>query len=163
MAAIVPTHVLVSDAPVPVPPPQLQRTMRTAGEAPLHTFLELGALPSAVPCARLHARQLLWEWGLADLSDIVELVVSELLTNAINASRQTAQVLPVRLWLLSDKARVVVLVWDGDARQPTRADAGMEDEAGRGLLLVESLSARWSWYEAGEHGGKVVWAEIEAE
>jgi hypothetical protein len=30
---------------------------------PLQSFLELGALPGAVPCARLHTRHLLWEWG----------------------------------------------------------------------------------------------------
>ena len=58
---------------------------------PLHSFLELGALPGAVPCARLHARHLLWEWGLAALTDSTELVVSELVTNAIRASRITGQ------------------------------------------------------------------------
>jgi hypothetical protein len=42
---------------------------------PLHSFLELGALPGAVPCARLHTRHLLWEWGLATLTDSTELVV----------------------------------------------------------------------------------------
>ena len=37
------------------------------GRWPLRSFLELGALPSAVPCARLHARQVLWEWRLTGL------------------------------------------------------------------------------------------------
>src|SRR6266536_411255 len=50
------------DAPVPVPPSHCQGTYM-ADHWPLQTFLELGALPGAVPCARLHARQLLWEWG----------------------------------------------------------------------------------------------------
>ena len=36
---------------------------------PLQDFLELGALISAVPCARLHARQVLWEWGIGNLGD----------------------------------------------------------------------------------------------
>ena len=35
---------------------------------PLRSYLELGALPTAVPCARLHARHLLWEWGLNELA-----------------------------------------------------------------------------------------------
>jgi anti-sigma regulatory factor (Ser/Thr protein kinase) len=134
-----------------------------ADEWPLHTFLEFGALPGAVPCARLHARQLLWEWGLAELSDTVQLVVSELLTNAINASRELVRVSPVRLWLLSDRVRVMVLVWDGDPRQPVRADPSTEDEVGRGLLLVEAVSTRWSSCGAGELGGKLVWALIEAD
>ncbi len=45
------------------------------------SFLELGALPSAVPCARIHARQVVWEWGLGALTEAVELVVSELVTS----------------------------------------------------------------------------------
>jgi hypothetical protein len=44
-----------------------------------------GAFPSAVPCARMHARQIVWEWGLAALAEPVELVVSELITNAVRA------------------------------------------------------------------------------
>jgi hypothetical protein len=46
------------------------------------TYLELGALLTASACARLHTKQLLWEWGLARLADTSELVVSELVTNA---------------------------------------------------------------------------------
>ena len=37
-------------------------------EPPLRSYLELGALPTAVPCARLHARHVLWEWGLNGLA-----------------------------------------------------------------------------------------------
>jgi hypothetical protein len=50
---------------------------------PLHRFLELAALPTAVPCARLHAKHVLWEWGLADLADNVELIVSDSLNLSI--------------------------------------------------------------------------------
>jgi hypothetical protein len=49
---------------------------RLAGEWPLHSFLELGALDGAVPSARLHARHILREWGQAALADDAELVVS---------------------------------------------------------------------------------------
>ena len=52
------------------------------GEWPRRSFLELGAVPGAVPCARLHARQVMWEWGLDALRDDTELVVSELVTKA---------------------------------------------------------------------------------
>jgi hypothetical protein len=56
-------------------------------EWPLTSYLELGALPTAVPCARLHAKLLLGEWQLQELEDAVELVVSELVTNAQRISR----------------------------------------------------------------------------
>jgi hypothetical protein len=57
------------------------------GRWPLRSFLELGALPSAVPCARLHTRQLAWEWQLTGLSEDAELVVSEIMTNAIQINQ----------------------------------------------------------------------------
>ncbi len=49
------------DAPAPVPPSWLQGESM-AGEWLLQDFIELGALPGAVPCARLHVRQVLWEY-----------------------------------------------------------------------------------------------------
>jgi hypothetical protein len=45
---------------------------------PFQSHLELGALPSAVPSARLHARFVVAEWGLASIADTVELIVSEM-------------------------------------------------------------------------------------
>src|ERR1700735_5386910 len=62
---------------VPVLPPPCQGTAM-AYQWPLRDFLEYGALPSAVPSARLHARQIAWEWGLPALSENVGLLVSEL-------------------------------------------------------------------------------------
>ena len=53
---------------------------------PLSTSLPLGALPGATPCARLHARVVLTEWGLGELAEAAELIVSELVTNAVRAS-----------------------------------------------------------------------------
>ena len=50
------------------------------------SHLVLGALPSAVPCARLHARLVLAEWDLKPLAETAELIVSELVTNAVRAS-----------------------------------------------------------------------------
>jgi anti-sigma regulatory factor (Ser/Thr protein kinase) len=131
-----------------------------ASEWPLRDFLELGALPGAVPCARLHARQLAWEWGLAGVADSVEIVVSELVTNAVCASQSTDLAAPVRLWLLSGKARIAVLVWDACPQPPVRMDADGDAENGRGLLLVEAISDHWGSSASQETGGKVVWAVV---
>ncbi len=130
-------------------------------QLPLRSFLELGALPGATPCARLHARHLLCEWQLPDLADAAELVTSELVTNAVRVSRAEAGAVPVRLRLLADAASALVLVWDASPRPPVRASGGEDDESGRGLLLVEALSAEWNWFVPSEPaGGKVVWALI---
>jgi hypothetical protein len=80
----------------------------------LRSYLALGALPDAVPSARLHARLVVREWGLPGLAEVVELLASELVTNAVLASagvegswfdgRRAAGRPPVRLWLRSECA-----------------------------------------------------------
>ncbi len=98
--------------------------------------------------------------GTRTFSERVELLVTELLTNAVKASRFLDYVFPVRLWLLSDRTRILILVWDADPQSPVRVNANEDAEYGRGLLLVESLSAQWSWYILPEIGGKVVSALV---
>ncbi len=135
---------------------------------PLRNFLELGALPGAVPCARLHARHVLYEWGLAGLAEDTELVVSEMITNGVQASRAMTQA-AVRLWLVSDWARVVILAWDASPLPPVQAAPRADAENGRGLLLVDAISERWGWYfpdkqpstGAPDQRGKVVWAVVQ--
>jgi anti-sigma regulatory factor (Ser/Thr protein kinase) len=127
---------------------------------PLGSYLELGALPSAVPCARLHAKQMLWEWGFTELSEAVELLVSELTTNAVRVSKALDHDSPIRLWLLSDKTQVLILVWDGSPRPPVRIEITEDAEGGRGLLLVETLSEQWGWYPSKDNGGKWVWCRV---
>jgi hypothetical protein len=62
---------------------ELELSTHAADSWPLRSYLELGALPSAVPCARLHAKQVLWEWGLDALAEAVELVVSDSLNLSV--------------------------------------------------------------------------------
>ena len=147
---------------VRIPPFTASRDNSWARRWPLQSFLELGAFPGAVPCARLHARQMLWEWSLTGLSDIAELLISELVTNAVQISRADGQTAPVRLWVLAGRTRVLILVWDSSPLPPVRMSTGEDDENGRGLLLVETLSIRWDWYfPPQQNGGKVVWALLE--
>lgn len=144
-------------APVPVPPTQ-NRGTDMARQWPIKDFLELGALGGAVPSARLHARSILWEWSLTALTEAVEQVVSELVTNSVAAARAMPQIEPVRLWLLSDTRRVLVLVWDANPRSPALIEADDSAENGRGLFLVQAFSERWGSYPTPQMGGKVVWA-----
>jgi anti-sigma regulatory factor (Ser/Thr protein kinase) len=133
---------------------------------PLRSHLQLGALPGAVPCARLHAKLVLWEWGLDRLVETSELLVSEIVTNAIRASAGSAgrggtSGLPaVWLWLAADRRNVLIQVWDGSNEMPTWQEVGAEAESGRGLFLVERLSAQWGSYTPEGWTGKVVWALV---
>jgi anti-sigma regulatory factor (Ser/Thr protein kinase) len=136
------------------------------------SYLELGALPSAVPSARLHARLVVGEWGLGELAGTIELVVGELTTNAVRASeelsgsqfqgRWTPGRPPVRLWLQSDRSRILIQVWDGSDLMPQRQEPGSTEDGGRGLLLVESLCAGCGTYLLEGASGKVVWGRVES-
>lgn len=149
-----------SRAGVRIPPFMTRQGHGTNGLWPLQDFLEFGALVSAVPCARLHARHVLWEWGMASVGESAELLVTELITNAVKASRAMTQVFPVRLWLVSDRAQILILVWDASPQPPVRADVSGEAENGRGLVLVEAISEQWGWYCRDDSGGKFVWAIV---
>ena len=133
---------------------------------PLTSSLVLGALDTAPSCARLHAGAVLREWGLAELADTAELVVSELVTNAVQAStgpRDRPQLgLPVvRVRLMSDRKLVMIEVWDTSTDTPILRQPESGEEAGRGLMLVEALCQRWGWKPAPDSGCKVVWAELQ--
>src|SRR6266702_8129295 len=122
---------VTASTPAPGPHSQPQR-QAAAGEWPLRSHLELGALPGAVPCARLHARQVLSEWGGSAFSENAELLVSELMTNAIQASQSSEWIQPVRLWLSSDRSRLLIQVWDTNPHPQAHTDANGSEERGRG-------------------------------
>jgi hypothetical protein len=104
--------------------------------------LDLGPLPGAVPCARAHAQQVLWEWGYDKLGEDAGLVVSELVTNAVTATRDLVprSLAPARLWLASDTELVLILVGDTSPQPPVHVAAGPDSDSGRGLRLVEAMS-----------------------
>jgi hypothetical protein len=169
----------------PTAPAQLANPAASAARWPDQSILELGALPTAVPCVRLHTTLVLREWRMTALADAAELVAAELATNAIQASSTEAQPLTaapataglpvIKLHLASDRRQVLVEVGDDDLRPPAPARPDPERDGGRGLLLVESVSARWgcyylnpatpgTWRGPGQApiqpGAKVVWALI---
>ena len=66
----------------------------------------------------------------------------------------------VRLWLLSDSAQILILVWDASPQPPVLMDVTDEAEHGRGLMLVEAVSEQWGWYSREDGDGKFVWAIV---
>ncbi|MEU3227359.1 SpoIIE family protein phosphatase [Streptomyces sp. NPDC006976] len=102
--------------------------------------------------ARELARGQLTEWGLEELVDTTELLVSELVTNALRYGEGE-----IRLRLLRDRT-LVCEVWDAGLVQPRRRRARDTDEGGRGLQLVGLLSAAWGARRTPR--GKTVWFEL---
>jgi PAS domain S-box-containing protein len=113
----------------------------------------LAADPAVVAEGRRHARRQLTAWGLGDLVGTTELVVSELVTNAI----RYAPAGPIRLRLIRDTA-LICEVSDASSTAPHLRRARTYDEGGRGLLLVAQLTDRWGTRHTST-GGKTIWAE----
>ncbi|WP_405538923.1 SpoIIE family protein phosphatase [Streptomyces sp. NBC_00075] len=112
---------------------------------------DLPADPAVVADARKEATRQLTEWRLEELAFTTELVVSELVTNAIRHAT-----LPIRLRLIKDRS-LICEVFDGGATAPHLRHPRTTDEGGRGLLLVSQFTQRWGTRFVPE--GKIIWAE----
>ncbi|MFJ1709134.1 SpoIIE family protein phosphatase [Kitasatospora sp. NPDC088346] len=124
---------------------------RTLGPASLASW-DLPSDPAVVAEARRLAGERLTAWELDDVSFITELVVSELVTNAIRYGTG-----PIRLRLVRNGRTLTCEVSDGSSTSPHLRRARLSDEGGRGLLLVAKLTKRWGTRYT--RTGKTIWAE----
>ena len=110
--------------------------------------------PSAVSPVRNAAAAKLSEWGLDGLAFTAELILSELITNAVRYGAD-----PVRVRLLHDRDRSLICeVSDGSSTSPHLRHATTTDEGGRGLYLVAQYAERWGTRYG--RRGKTIWAEL---
>jgi anti-sigma regulatory factor (Ser/Thr protein kinase) len=127
---------------------------------PSRAVIDLDTQATAPGRARAWIRQVLPEWQVAGLLEAAEVVVSELVTNAMLVSRRLDRP-SVRLILTLDQGELTVFVRDYCPGSPQPRDVGDEEENGRGLFLVEAMSSRFGWYPSGDGApGKVVWAAL---
>ena len=136
---------------------------RTAVEVdPRLIAFVLPSIPESVRIARFHVRAALGFHGLGEYADDAEIVTSELVTNAVQHVRddgtETIGVTLARVW---NPAAVTVVVSDSSPEGPVRRDTPADSEQGRGLQIVEALSAHWGWRP--EDGGKAVFAVLARE
>lgn len=123
--------------------------------------ITLPSQPSAVGAARVHAQQVLSEWGFGrQLCLDVTLCLSELVTNAIQASAVLRPAAAVHIAMAHERCWLLLAVADASPRFPLRLPTDSDAVGGRGLAMVEALSTRWGWYPVSWPGlAKVVWAE----
>ncbi|NJP48811.1 SpoIIE family protein phosphatase [Streptomyces sp. SBST2-5] len=107
--------------------------------------------PAAVGQVRAAVLRKLAEWDLDELGFTTELILSELVTNAIRYGGS-----PIRVRMLRDR-QLICEVFDGSSTSPHLRYATMTDEGGRGLFLVAQLAERWGTRYL--PAGKVIWAE----
>ncbi|MFE4411515.1 SpoIIE family protein phosphatase [Streptomyces sp. NPDC056821] len=106
---------------------------------------------AAVGDVRAAVSRRLAEWGLEELTFTTELILSELVTNAIRYGAE-----PIRVRVLRDRA-LICEVFDSSNTSPHLRYAASTDEGGRGLFLVAQLSERWGTRYTPT--GKAIWAE----
>ena len=125
-----------------------------AGSPSRRVQRSLPAQSRSVPLARSWAEGwLVGSEAAPDLKDLVLLVVSELVTNAVSQGDGM-----VRVTLEADDASLLVEVFDSGHRLPSLSDAAPDDTGGRGLHLVDAVSDTWGVRE--ELHGKTVWARL---
>jgi anti-sigma regulatory factor (Ser/Thr protein kinase) len=112
---------------------------------------DIASDPSAVAGVRTAVTRSLAEWGLEEQAFVTELILSELITNAI---RHAAG--PIRVRLLRDRT-LICEVADHSSTSPHLRYAATMDEGGRGLFLVAQFADRWGTRYTED--GKVIWAE----
>ncbi|MEU9183671.1 SpoIIE family protein phosphatase [Streptomyces sp. NPDC048484] len=144
----------VVDALVPArPPDDVVLLLARARRLPADRMVswELPGDPASVAEVRKRTSRQLCEWGLDELTFTTELIVSELVTNAI---RHAAG--PIRLRLIMSRT-LVCEVWDASPTSPHLRHPRSTDEGGRGLFLVSRCTQRWGTRYTQE--GKIIWTE----
>lgn len=123
--------------------------------------IDLEAVPESAAAARRHARNTLIRWEMTELANDAQAITTELVSNAIAAAINADTEHPVMLTLHDRPPELRIHVWDHGPGEPARRTAGADEENGRGLAIVDSLTSRqWGWYPTPASGGKVVWAAI---
>ena len=120
------------------------------------TWLVLPSSPRSVALARRYAIEMCSSMGWSGSTDTVELLVSEVTTNATQHTGSTH----VRVRVLEHGRRLRVEVSDGSPALPVPRGARPSDESGRGLALVEELASAWGADTRPD--GKTAWFEIDA-
>ena len=136
---------------------------RTATQAsPRLIALALPGIPGSVPAARRHVRDALGLHGMGEFAQDAAIITSELVANAVqHACGNGAARIGVTLTCAGNPAAVTVVVSDSSPQGPVRRETPADGEQGRGLQIVEALSARWGW--RCEDGGKTVFAVLARE
>ncbi|MCX4662414.1 ATP-binding protein [Streptomyces sp. SID4919] len=121
--------------------------------------------PASVSVARAYVTDVLAEWGLpadTDMTDTVRLIVSELATNAVQHTLGQSPTFTVDVELVRDE-QLRVGVTDSHPRYPKRLPAAVQQDNGRGMVIIRSLAVEYGGrlsVSPTAEGGKTVWIAL---
>jgi hypothetical protein len=150
---------------LPSSPPQFLPLPSAWWETAAVTCRPLAAAAEEARTARQFVRELLTAWGLPYLCDDAELIIAELVGNAVRHGLRTAPHViahgmpALRLCLLPRSGEVMLAVTDPSDAAPAPKLAGADGESGRGLQIVGALAHIWGWSPI-DGNGKAVWAVL---
>ncbi len=122
----------------------------------------LPSTPESARIARFHVRAALGFHELAQYADDAEIITSELVTNAIqHVCGDGTKTVGITLARTRNPEAVTVIVSDSSPEGPAMHEAPDDSDRGRGLRIVEALSAHWGWHP--ENGGKAIFAILAKE
>jgi anti-sigma regulatory factor (Ser/Thr protein kinase) len=142
--------------------PDPARALLTTGSTSASATFVLPPQAESVHSARSFANGALAGWGLPELTESMELVVSELATNALRhglALRSCQRREVIHLALIRRGPLVTCALTDPGSATPVMRDPSPFEPGGLGLHIVESLSLSWGWCPLLHHG-KAVWAVL---
>ena len=121
----------------------------------------LPSIPESVPVARFHVRAALGFHGLDDYANDIETITSELVPTRSARPRRRHRDDRNNTRSSGSPAAVTFIVSDSSPEGPIRRDTPADSEQGRGLQIVEALSAHWGWRQ--QDGGKAIFATLARE
>jgi DNA-binding NarL/FixJ family response regulator len=134
---------------------RLIRLIEQVAEDPLVAAVELHQSRESPGVARAFVETTLQDWSCDDLLDDTQLLVSELVTNAVTHADSQCR---LELRLAPEVLRVEVADVGGGSPEPQSID--LHRASGRGLMIVSAISTAWGIDPADTGDGKVVWAEL---
>ncbi|MBV9383260.1 MAG: ATP-binding protein [Streptosporangiaceae bacterium] len=153
---------VVSTPAQPVTAPRLLPVPSAWWDTSAVTSRPLSPVPEEARNARQFVRELLACWGLAELSDDAEVIIGELVVNAVRHGLRTVpsqSPAALRLCMLRRAGEVMLAVTDPSNEGPRPRQPDWAGESGRGLQIVGALSDVWGWSPIDGHG-KAVWAVL---
>lgn len=171
----------VPQAAVTMPLPAVPAEPEWTGTAPPaltwsgEAFMDpSGAYPVLVQYTRAFVAETLKEWGVGEedpLSETAVLLISEIAGNAIRASDDPASpgmplvdedghTASIAVGMKTDRRRILLQVWDEAPGIPKIGTPGLDDESGRGLMIIDAVSESYGCYRA--RMGKVFWAIVDS-